>query len=59
MVVIVWQLALQLYMQSVQITSKAMSLILAIGEVYSTQYYVIKLVNWLRQVGGLLSFLHQ
>jgi hypothetical protein len=40
------------YMQSVHITSKVMSLNPAHGEVYLIQYYVIKFVSDLRQVGG-------
>jgi len=45
-------LDLQLPMQSVPITTNGVSSNLAHGEVYSTQYYVIKFVSDLRQVGG-------
>jgi hypothetical protein len=51
---IVWQLDLQLPMQSVLITTKVMSSNPANGEVYSIQHYVIKFVSDLRQVGGFL-----
>ena len=52
MVVIVWQVDLQLPVQSVPITTKFESSNLAHGEVYSIQHYVIKFVSDLRQVGG-------
>jgi len=39
-------------MQSVPITTKATSSNPAHGKVYSIQYYVIKFVSDLRQVGG-------
>ena len=48
--------------QSVPITTKAMSSNPVHDEVYSIQYYVIKFVSDLRQVGGfrrVLRFLHQ
>jgi len=51
MVVITW-FELQLPMQSVLITTKVVSLNPAHGEVYSIQYYAIKFVSNLRQVGG-------
>jgi hypothetical protein len=54
--VIVWQLDLQLPMQSVHITTNAASSNLDQFEVYSIQHYVIKLVRFLRQVGGFLRF---
>ena len=54
MVVIVWQLDLQLPIQSVAITTKVVSSNPAHGEVYSIQHYVIKVASDLRQVGGLL-----
>ena len=57
MVVIVWQLYLQLHVQSVPITTKAMSSKSVHGEVYSMQHYVIKFVSDLRQVGGYLRVL--
>jgi hypothetical protein len=53
-VVIVWQLDLQLPVQSVPIITKVVSSIPAYGEVYLIQHYVIKFVNDLRQVGGFL-----
>jgi hypothetical protein len=43
-----------LYMQSVPITTKVMSLNPGHDDVQSTQYYVIKFVSDLRQVGGFL-----
>jgi hypothetical protein len=45
-VVIVWQLDLQLYMQSVPITTNVVSSDPAHGEVYSMQHYVIKIVSY-------------
>ena len=53
-VVIVWQLDLQLPVQSVPIITKVVSSNPAYGEVYLIQHYVIKFVNDLRQVGGFL-----
>ena len=57
MVVIVWQVNLQLPVQSVPITTKFESSNLAHGEVYSIQHYVIKCVSDLRQfsLGTLVS----
>ena len=55
-VVIVWQLDLQLPVQSVPIT-KVVSLNPVHGEVHSIQHYVIKFVNDLRQVSGFLWIL--
>ena len=54
MAVIVWELDLQLPVQSVPITTKLVSLNLVHGEVYSIQLYVIKSVGDLRQVDGFL-----
>jgi hypothetical protein len=45
-------MTLKLPMQSVSITTKAMSSNPAHGEVCSMQHYVIKFVSDLRQVGG-------
>jgi hypothetical protein len=45
MVVIVWQLDLQLPMQSVPTTTKFVSLNPTHGEAYSIQHYVIKFVR--------------
>jgi hypothetical protein len=56
-VVIVWQLDLQLPVQSVPITSKVVSSNPVNGEMYSIQHYVIKFVRDLRQVGGFLRVL--
>ena len=42
-IVIVWQLDLQLPMQSVPITTKVVSSNHVHGEVYSIQHYVLKL----------------
>jgi hypothetical protein len=50
-------LDLQLYMQSVPITTKVVSLNPTNDEVYSIQHYVIKFVSDLRQVGGFLRVL--
>ena len=61
-VVIVWQLDLQLPVQSVPITTKVVSSNPVLGEVYPIQYYVIKFVSDLWQVDGFsgyYSFLHQ
>jgi hypothetical protein len=50
----VWQLNLQLPVQSVPITTEVVSLNPAHGKVYSIQHYVIKFDSDLRQVGGFL-----
>jgi hypothetical protein len=55
--VIVWQLDLQLPMQSVPITTKGVSLDPAHGKVYLIQHYVIKFVSDLPQVGDFLGVL--
>ena len=52
MVMIVWQLDLQLPMQSVPITTLVLISNPAHGEVYSIQQYVIKFFSDLRQVDG-------
>ena len=52
MVVIVSSLDLQLPMQSVPITTNVVSSNPAHGELYSIQYYVIKFVSDLWQIGG-------
>ena len=57
MVEIVWQLDLQLPVQSVPIITKVVSSNPVHGEVYSKQHYVIKFVSDLRQVGGFLRLL--
>ena len=54
MAVIVWQMDLQLPVQSVPITTNVVSSNPVNAEVYSIQHYVIKFVNDLRQVGGFL-----
>ena len=51
---IVWQLDLQLLVQSVPITTKVVSSNPAHGEVHSIEHYVIKFVSDLRQVSGFL-----
>ena len=56
-VVILWQLDLQLPVQSVPIITKVVTLNPARNEVYSTQNYVIKFVSDLRQVGCFLRVL--
>ena len=43
--VIVWQQDLQLFMQSIPITTKVVNFNLAHGEMHTTQYYVMKFVN--------------
>ena len=55
MVVILWQLDLQLPMQSVAIITNV-SLNPAQGEVYSIQHYVIKFICDLLQVSRLLWY---
>ena len=57
MVMIIWQLDLQLPMPSVPITTKVVSLNLVHGKVYLIQHYEIKFVSDLRQVGGFLRVL--
>jgi len=52
--VIAWQLDLQLPVQSVPIITKVVNSNPVHGEVHSIQYYVIKFVSDLRQVGGFL-----
>jgi len=54
--VFVWYLDLQLPVQSALITTTVVSLIPVYVEVYPIQYYVIKLVSDLCQVGGFLRF---
>ena len=54
MVVIIWQLDLQLPVQLVPMTTEVVSSNPAHGEVYSIQHYVIKIVGDLRQVCGFL-----
>jgi len=53
-VVIVWSLDLRLPVQSLPITTKVVSSNPVHGEVYSIQYYVIKFVSDLWQLGGFL-----
>ena len=55
-IVIVWQLDLQLQVQSVPVTTKVVSSNPVHGEVYLIQHYVIKFVSDLRQVGDFLQF---
>jgi hypothetical protein len=57
LVVIVWSLDLQLPVQSVSITTNVVSFEPIHGDVYSIQYYVIKFVIDLWQVGGFLRVL--
>ena len=56
MVVIVWELDVQLPVLSVPITTKVVSSNPVHGEVYSIQHYMIQFVDDLRQVGGFLRF---
>jgi hypothetical protein len=51
---IVWWLDLQLPVQSLPITTQALSSSPVHEEVYSIQHYVIKFVSDLRQVGSFL-----
>ena len=53
-VVIVWLLNLQLSVKSVPITTGAVGSNPALGEMYSIQHYVIKLVSDFQKVGGFL-----
>ena len=54
-VVFVWQLDLQLPMQSVPITTEVVSSNPTHVKVYSIQHYVIKFVSALRQVNGAVD----
>ena len=56
-VMIVWQLDLQLPEQSVHIATKVVSLNPVHGEVYMIQHYVINLVRDMRQVSDFLRVL--
>jgi len=56
-VVMVWELDLQLPVQSVPITTKVVSSNPTHDEVYSMQVYVIKFVSDLPQVCGFLPVL--
>ena len=56
-VVIVWYLDLQIYVQSVPITTKVVNSNPADVEVYLIQHYVIEFVSVLRQVGVFLRVL--
>jgi hypothetical protein len=55
-IVIVWQLHLQLPVQSVPNTTNVVSSSPAHGVVDLMQHYVIKFVSDLRQVGGFLWY---
>ena len=55
--VIVWQLDLQLPMQSVPTTKKVVISNPAHGKVYSIQHYVIKFVSDLWHISGFLRLL--
>ena len=59
MVMTIWELYLQLPMQSVPITTNIVSSDPFHGEVYLIQHYVIKLVSDLWQVDDFLRFLPQ
>ena len=52
----VWQLDIQVPIQSVSITTKFVSSNRVLVEVYSIQHYVIKIVSDLRKVGGFLRY---
>ena len=56
-VLIVWKLDLQLSVQSVFITTIAVSSNPVHGELYWIDHYGIKFVSYLRQVGGFLRVL--
>jgi hypothetical protein len=53
-VMIVWQLDLQLPVESVPITTKVVSSNPVHGEVYSIQHYVTQYISDFRQVGSLI-----
>ena len=53
----IWQLDLQLPVQSVPITTKVVSSNFIHGEVFSIQHYVMKFVSDLKQVCGFLLVL--
>ena len=57
MIMIIWQLDLQLSVQAVPIITKVVSSNPVHGEVCSIQHYVIKFVSDLRQVSGFLQVL--
>ena len=57
-VVIIWQLDLQLHVQSMFITTKVVSSNPTHGEVHSIQHYVIKFVSDLRQDGCFIRVKH-
>ena len=57
-VLIVWQLDLQLPVQSMDIITNFVSLNPIHGEGYLIQHYVIKFVSDLRQVSGFILVLH-
>ena len=52
---VVWQLNLQLPVQSLSITTSVVSLNPIHGEVYPIKHYVVKFVSDLRQVCGFLT----
>ena len=56
-VTIVWGLDFQISVQSMPITTEAVSTNFVHEEVYSIQHYVIKFIGDLRQVGGLIRVL--
>ena len=56
-VMIVWELDLQLHVQSVPMTTKVVSSNPVHGEVHWIQHYLIKFVSDSRQVGGFLKVL--
>ena len=57
MIIIIWQLDLQLSVQAVPIITKVVSSNPVHGEVCSIQHYVIKFVSDLQQVSGFLQVL--
>ena len=57
MIMIIWQLDLQLSVQAVPINTKVVSSNPVHGEVCSIQHYMIKFVSDLRQVSGFLQVL--
>ena len=54
---IIWQLDLQLPVESVPITTNVVSSTPVHGKVYLIQHYVIKFISDLRQVSGFRQFL--
>ena len=54
-IVVVWQLDLQLAVQSVHNTTHIVSSIPVDGEVYTTQHYVIKFISHFRRINYIFD----